>query len=288
MRYFFLFAAFLILFSCKKTEYEEVIITGNQAPPDSTISTLTKETYANKVYISLLGREPTDSERSSGLAILDKNELSQTNREEFISEVMAKSGYHWRVFELASLQLLEGNDTNEITEMIYIFEFLLTDSSYADAWPYINYELVRLYTLQGTLDDYKAGTIGIIEIHRRLIDNYFYDQINMGTENFVVSSFQHFLDRYPTAAELDQGTSMVDGIMAVLFSKTGNSKDDYMDVLFDVDNYFESQVRELYLRYLFREPTSAEMTEHAASYKSGKDYKALQKAILSLDEYVGV
>ena len=61
-----------------------------------------------------------------------------------------------------------------------------------------------------------------------------------------------------------------------------------MNIIFNTDNYFESQVRELYIRYLFRQPTSIEMTTYATDYKTDLDYKKLQKSILSLDEYVGI
>lgn len=61
-----------------------------------------------------------------------------------------------------------------------------------------------------------------------------------------------------------------------------------MDIILNTGNYFESQVRELYLRYLFRQPSSEEMVQLGASYKANLDYKALQKSILSSDEYVGI
>ena len=110
----------------------------------------------------------------------------------------------------------------------------------------------------------------------------------MGTENFVVSTLQHFMDRYPTENELDQSSTMVDGLSAVVFFKQGNTKEQYMDIIFNTDNYFETEARELYIRYLFREPTSIEMTKYATAYKTDLDYKKLQKTILSLNEYVGI
>jgi hypothetical protein len=278
----------LVLQSCKKEEFRQVNISGNQAPPDSTISSLTKENYVNKVYISLLGRKPTSAEASSGLAILNKNSLSTANRNELVDEVIAKPGYNQRLYEIASLDLLESNDTAIITERIYVYLFLLTDSTYASIWDLLNFEISRLQPLKTIPADLNSGTLDVIGMHRRLVNNTFYDEINMGTENFVVSMFQHFMDRYPTSAELEEGTKIVDGLTGVLFFQTGNSKDNFMDIMFDTDNYFESQVRELYLRYLFREPTSKEMTDLAISYKSDKNYKSLQKTILSLDEYVGL
>ena len=100
--------------------------------------------------------------------------------------------------------------------------------------------------------------------------------------------FQYFLFRYPTDEELAQSTLIVDGFEGVVFLQTGYVKNDIINIFFGCNNYFEGQVRDLYLKYLFREPTSIEMSDKATIYKNTLDYKALQKAILSTDEYAGI
>ena len=274
--------------SCKKETYELVEITDNQAPPDNTIESIVTENYINRVYISVLGRKPDASELNSGYFLLGKNGLSITDRNSFLDEVFAKTGYNQRLYEIASIKLLTRFDTSAISQQLYIYQFLLTDSTYAPVFPQIYIEIARLEKLKNIPQDLVAGTLNTIGMHRRLINNVFYDEINMGTENFVVSTYQHFMDRYPTINELEQGKNMVDGLSAVLFFQQGKTKDNYMDIILATDNYFESQVRELYLRFLFREPTSEEMATLAASYKLDSDYKKLQKSILSTDEYVGI
>ncbi|MGB3948404.1 MAG: hypothetical protein WBM13_10490 [Bacteroidia bacterium] len=282
-----LFVIGTAIISCKK-EAELVEIPGNQAPPDNTISTVVKENYVNKVYISVLGREPNSSEFASGLSLINQTNLSIADREAFLNEVFAKPEYNQKLYEIASIKLLNTFDTAAITEQIAIYQFLLTDSAYVSVFDLLNQEIVRLNALKNIPADLNNGTLTTIGLHRRLINNYFYDQINMGTENFVVSTFQHFMDRYPTDNELQQGKNMVDGLNSIIFLQQGTTKDDYMDIFLNTDNYFESQVRELYVRYLFRQPSSAEMTQLGASYKTSLNYKALQKSILSSDEYVGI
>lgn len=286
-RYFLIIGFALIISSCKK-DAELVVIPNNQAPPDYTVASIVKENYVNKVYISVLGRKPDATELSSGLSYINQHNLSAADRNLFLDEVFEKPAYNQRLYEINSIKLLSSFDTANITETIAIFQFLLTDSSYAAVFPQINFEIGRMQLLKTIPADLNNGTLNIIGMHKRLINNYFYDQINMGSENFVVSSFQHFMDRYPTSSELKQGVRMTDGLSAVLFLLQGNTKDQYIDILLNTDNYFESQVRELYLRYLFRQPTSVEMTTHASAYKSDLDYKKLQKTILSLDEYAGI
>ena len=297
------FLIFILLFSvgCKKeiivAEEEQIlvevvndtsVINGNIRPPDSTIADLTIETYVNKVYISLLGREPENTELSAGVTVLKKNNVSIANREELVDEVLNKDGYTQRLFESNMAILLENTDTSDVSEQIAILNFLLTDSTYAPIFDQINYEIGRLTALKSTPKELKTGTIDIVEVHRRMVNNSFYDDINMGTENFVVSMFQNFLNRYPTANELEEGTQIVDGLGGILFFTQGNSKDDFIAIILDTDNYYESQVRDLYLRYLFREPTSVEVTEAAVSYKKNGDYPETQKAILVSNEYVGL
>jgi hypothetical protein len=110
----------------------------------------------------------------------------------------------------------------------------------------------------------------------------------MGTENFVRATYENFLFRYPTEYELEQAKTMVDGFNSILFLENGNSKDDFLDIFFDSDDYYESRARDLYNKYLFREPDSEEMVEGAILYKQSDDYKLLQKSILTMDEYVGI
>lgn len=277
----------LVITSCKK-EGQVVVIDGNQAPPDNTISSVVKENYINKVYISVLGKKPDAIELSAGLSIINQHNLSQDDRQSFLDDVFSKADYNQRLYEIESVKLLNSFDTSAITEQMTVYQFLLTDSTYAPYYDLIHTEINRLQQLKNIPSDLNSGTLNTIGLHKRLINNYFYDQINMGTQNFVVSTFQHFVDRYPTDTELDQGKRMVDGLSAIVFLTQGSTKDNYMDIILSTDNYFESQVRDLYLRYLFRQPTSAEMTKYAVSYKSDLNYKKLQKAILSLDEYVGI
>ncbi len=110
----------------------------------------------------------------------------------------------------------------------------------------------------------------------------------MGSLNFVVSLYQNFLRRYPTENELNNGIVMVDGDFAIVFQQSGNSKSDFINIFFASNDYFEGQVRDLYLRYLFREPTSSESATLTIQYKNSKDYKALQRTILATNEFIGI
>ena len=283
----FLFFLLILVFSgCTRKENE--LIPDNIAPPDPTISNVTKENYVNKVYISLLGKKPDSTEFQQGLSILNKNNLSVDNRHELLDIIFSKPEYKNHLYSIARVDLLNDQDTNEIAQNIAIYEILLQDSSYMIIWDQINYEIARLNELRRVPAGLIDGTINEIELHHRCVNNYYYDQINMGTANFVVSMWQHFLIRYPTDEELYNASKMVDGFNAIVFLQTGVGKKDFLDIFFNSADYFEGQVRDLYSRYLFRLPSSSEMSAAAVKYKNSKNYQELQKDILSFNEYVGI
>ncbi len=284
-----LFSLILVSTSCKKEEitvYKE--IPGNKAVPDSTVSNLLPENYVNKVYISVLGRKATDAEYNSGLNTLKTNNFSPADRSIFLDQTLAKAEYLPHHYTMARVDLLNDIDTNEFTNYIAVFQLLLTDTTYASIWQILNYEIVRLEKMKSLSADLKSGAISIRDAHLRCTNNYFYDQINMGTENFVVSLWQNFLFRYPTIDELTEASKMVNGFNGIVLLKDGIGKDELLNIFFNSNEYYEGQARDFFKRYLFREPSSAEMSEMASLYKTSGNLKTLQKAILTSKEYSGL
>lgn len=278
----------VVLSSCKK--YQEELVPNNIAPPDSTISEVVLQTYVNKVYISVLGRKPTEMELSEGLEIIGQGKLSLQSRFTFLDQVMAKPEYYPHIYSLARQELLNDLDTAEITNNKVLFEFLITQPENAPYAEQLTKEINRLDSMllipSFLITDQPYG---VARMHKWCINNYFYDQLNMGTYNFVTSSFEHFLFRDPSDSELFGGSQMVDGFSGTLFFQVGGSKNDYLDIFFFMSSdYYQGQVRDLFQRYLFREPSSEETAQLAIPYKNSGDYKALQKQILALDEYVGL
>ena len=107
----FFLALFVALIFSACTKQEEVVVDNNTAPPDSTIESVVKETYVNKLYISLLGRKPSDQEQTNGITILDQNNVSTANREELVNLVFSEEEYLNRTYEIAFNELLPSVDT---------------------------------------------------------------------------------------------------------------------------------------------------------------------------------
>lgn len=277
----------LTVFSCKKTE--EVFINGNIAPPDSTLANNIRTNFINRSYIALLGRKPNPQEFNNAVTILNSNEnYTATNREQIIDQILSNNEFYNREFIIAKAELLNGIDTSEIRYQILIFEALLQNTDFEAFWPFLQIENNRLLQLYNTQGQLIAGSIEMKDMHSRMINNYFYDQINMGSLNFVIAVFQQFLLRNPTNAESEQGVRMVDQFSASLFLQTGESRDDFCNIFFNSTPYFEGQVKLLFNRFLFRLPNSEEMSFLTSFYNENQNYKALIKKILTSDEYAGI
>lgn len=272
--------------ACTKTETE--VVPGNTPPPDTTITSQLYDDYINRTYILVLGREPDSSEFQMSGQLLRSSGFSQQSRRQFLDSVFAEPDYRHRQFSKWKGELLNNMDTADISVQIFLIDFQLNDSSVQAFWPLLQAERVRLVALQqaGTL--YVQGAIGIDELQRIMLNNYFYDQINMGSLNFVVASFQQLLGRNPTLSEQTNGISMVDGLNAVLFLRAGAGKEDYLNILTGADDYYEGAVVRLYNEFLFRAPSSLEMSVAAIRYRDTGSYEQLQKDILATDEFAGL
>jgi hypothetical protein len=276
----------LVLSACTKTE--EQVITSNKPPPDKTIPGVQKINFINKTYIGLLGREPDQLEFDQAKSILDLTDFSVEGRTQLLDTILKNDAFFDREYELTVNDLLNGLDTFQINDNINTLAYLLTLPSYEPQWPLITIELNRLVRLKEAPFLLKAGLISIKEMQRRCVDNLFFDQINMGSLNFVIASFQHLLLRNPTSYESQEGVKMVDGINGILFLAIGDSKTKFLELFFASNDYYEGQVKILFNRFYFRNPNSEESARYVELYKSSGNYVTLLKTLLSSSEFAGI
>jgi hypothetical protein len=279
----------LLAFSIMGCEKDEIVVEDNVAPPDHTVSSLVVETYINKCYISLLGRKPTAQEETEAKNGLLQSNLSVASRRTMLSPIVQSAEYRAKLLETQTIRLLTlPLDTADLNFRLFILNDYLDDPINAQFENLILAEIARLEELINTPQDVAAGNLSMAQLHKRLVNNLFYDELNMGSFNLVVSLYNHFLFRDPTEAETQDGITMVDGLTSVVFYTSGSTKDEFIDIFFTSNDYYEGTVRELFYRYLFREPTTEELNYHTVNYKASDDFQELQKAILSLDEFVGL
>lgn len=265
-----------------------VIVPDNTAPPDLSVADVLQENYINKLYITLLGRKPTEIELFAAKTKLAQGEVSAAARQEVIDQIVGEPEYLRRAYDVARAEILLNLDTFEITQTIYFYTALLDSPAYEPFYGLIEYEIARMQDLKEVPAALLNASISRIEMQRRMINNPFYDEINMGSQNFVLALFEYFLGRYPTESELNNSVAMVDGATVVVFGKEGYDKQDFITLFFDSDNYYEGQVINIYQDFLFRAPNSQEMSLQTIAYRQDQNYENLLKRILSTDEYLGL
>lgn len=282
----YLLGLLLALTACKREE--EVLIDGNIAPPDRTVEDIVVENYITRVYISLLGRKADDTEAATAKTQLRSGNFTLSARGAFIDGLTVGAEYQYRLFDLGRYELLDGTDTSAIREQRDVFALLLTQPQYQAYYAVLTIERDRLNDVLAIPSALVAGTIDRREMHRRLVTNYFFDQINMGTQNFVIALYQKFLYRSPTEAERVSAERMVDGFTSTAFLQQGRDKDDFVSLLLASGDYAEGQVRNTFLRTLYREPTTQEDELLSPGYYATGDYRALLRSVLSSDEFAGL
>lgn len=268
------------------TEEETVVHEGNQPLPDTLISPVIAEAYVNKTYINLLGRKPDDTEFAAAYDPLIDENASVEARKALLETILSKDEYYRRVYDVARISLLNNADSAYFQIQLDNYYRLRADPRYEDFYYLIDREIDEMEAWLAVPEDLRNGSINITEMYRRFVNNAVYDEINMGTENFVLSMYESFLGREPTGAELDAAKNMVDGLSAVVFLEQGTNKDEFLDIFFNSREYQEGRVRSLYLTYLFREPDAVEIERYARLFNETGSIKELQKEILSLDEYL--
>lgn len=261
-------------------------VDNNVPPPDTLYSSEQVNLYVNKLYINLLGRKPLAAELSQALTTIGTTNLSPASRTAVFNSIVAKPEYALRVFDILRADHLNNIDTNYIKFQIAQQERFLSQNPNSPARIQIEKEIAKAQLLLGVPYDLHARVIDQQEAFKRTINNAFYDEVNMGTENFVLATFESFCQRAPTATELQTAVNMCEGNSGVLFLREGGSKEDYMNILLTSGEYYQGQVINLYLRYFLRQPTNDEARSLSAQYASTGDYIQLQRSLLTSDAYV--
>lgn len=288
---FYLMLMMIFIFSCKKeTIIQNVIIEDNTAPPYDEVTTVQIQNYVNKIYIDLLGREPLEVELSAATSALKSSRLDDASRVQLLTNLMSTEEYYKRFYEIYQTSYLPGVTSDELDLTIYIFEVerdqAIQDGNNGLAQLY-NAELVLMYALRNARVDYQNGDITINELMFIITRNRFYDEVNMGAENFVLSCFENFLKRTPTDAELNASVNMVNGNPALVFLQDGANKVDFINILMGTAEFYQGLAIDIYNQLLVREPSSQEMVNAIFILDDTQDYQVVQRLVMKSDEYAG-
>lgn len=277
--------------SCKKDSIvQNVIIEDNTAPPYNEVTTVQIQNYVNKIYIDLLGREPLDNELNSATSSLKSSSLSDDSREQLLTSLMNTEEYYLRFYEIYQTSYLPGVTNDELDFTIYLFE-VERDQAIQDGnttfVQLLNLELDLMYALRNARGEYQNGEITINEFMVRIARNQFYEEINMGAENYVLACFENFLKRTPTDAELIASVSMVEGSPAQIFFQDGNNQNDFVEIVMNTAEFYQGLSIDIYNQLLVREPSSQEMVDAIFIFDDTQDYQTVQRLVMKSDEYAG-
>lgn len=297
---FCLLISFLFFISCTEketilqTEHTNEIINGNTAPPYSEVTTVQVQNYINKAFIDLLGYEPIVDTLQKYTDFLRAGNLVEDRRNEFLEVLMFSSGYkqdyYERLDEVLFVNYLAATPKTEVLEQRNVYQNIYEDylqQGETTLAQLVKLEIDKLDNLLRAFIDYSQQGITMNEYIRRVCNNPVYDEINMGSENYVLSCFENFHKRLPTDAELEAGVTMVDGFSAQLLLSDGSSRDDFLQIITEDGGFYEGLAIDVYRQMLARLPNSEEMTTAILEMSAGLDYPDLQRLVMVSEEYAG-
>lgn len=290
--------AFLVLASCESNEFIQV--EGNQAPNYKGVSMLKIENYINRLYIDLMGREPTDSERLFASKRLKDNNLSIDTRDSLVFEIQNDTNYRvgdssyrhayiQRMYDLMKYRFIEGAADPEVSQKLGNIKFakeiarLNGDSVRVKQ---MEFEAKKYENILNWKYAYRNNADGYPELCGYLMNNGIYDVINMGTFNFINAAFDDVLGRWPNKEEFDAAYAIVEkNEPKVVFNQVAQNKQEFINALVESDAFFESQIRWWYFQYLRNEIEPAFLYKLLLVYNTSSDIEEVQRKILIRDDY---
>ena len=297
MRFFNYFLFFtLLISSCKKDD----VIPGNDAPYYGKIPTILLENYVNRIYIDLIGREPLDIEMINDVQYLRDGDVSLESRDALLYKIQYdttyiegdssyKLAYFHRMYEMLKVRLLEGASNAYISEDLNNhYQNYVVDSINGDMLNAYK-RLLNYHKLNDVVEseaDYYYNKIEINEVHRRMIYNSVYDNINMNTFNFVNAAFDNLLFRFPTQYEFNETYTMInDNTSQIVLGSSGNNKEDFTHIICNSREFYSGVIIWAYVTLLAREPSTKEVDYLMQKFYDDHDFQWIQRQIMQTDEY---
>ena len=294
--FYIIFVAITIT-SCKK---DVVIIPNNNAPIYSEIPTILLENYVNRLYIDLIGREPLDDEMSLDVQFLRDNDVSFQSRDSLIFKLQFdtvfipgdssyKIAYFHRIYEMVKVRLIEGVSNSHIQTVMNTRYNRYVNDSLGGNMISAHENLMKYYRFKDVIyseSAYYNSLINIKEMHRRMINNPIYDNINMNTFNFVNAAFDNLLFRFPTQYEFNNSYAMIEDEQPYsVLGSSGTNKEDFINIICNTREFYEGIIHWTYLTLLARVPTTTETDFLMNDFYISCDFLKLQRYVMQTDEY---
>lgn len=287
-----------MLISCREPEL--VVVPNNDAPDYSAVPQIVVENYVNRIFIDLLGREPLALEKQVALQSLLTAELADSVREDIIHTLQSDSlrqidqsnyraTYYSRLYEIGKGRLLEG-----VTDELIAFRITkMEEKIYLDSVrndpggvSYAEEERARLQALLDAREEYQQGAIDHRAVYGRMLQNWIYDDINMGSFNFINAAFEDLFFRFPSEAEYDASFEVIEyNQPGIVFGEACSNKEEWVNVMVESREFAEGTIRWAYRTLLSREATSREVADEMVLFYVDHDFCRLQRKLMKSDEY---
>lgn len=290
--------AFLMSAGCQKGES----FIGDNVPPNyNVVPTVVLENYINRIFIDMIGREPSDSEMENEVLALRDGDLAPSARRALIKKLQTNQtfiegdtsyahAYSRNMYNLAKTRFMEGYPDREIGQEINnLNRAALVDSLNGNYVSAANFKR-RALNLQEVIDSrgqFRTGSYHIKYMFAAMVNNDVYDDINMNSFNFVIATFDNLLWRQPTNAEFLVGYDMVENnVSGALLGSTGTNKGDYVRIFRESSEMHQGIVIWVFQQLLARRPNTAETLTFLPDLFSGSgDIREIQQTIMTTDEY---
>lgn len=288
----------LCLGGCKP---EEIVFPDNPVPPYDEISTILVQNYVNRMYIDLIGREPTDLEMERDVALMEADSLSMEIRLTVMNELMTgtdsldgttyRTLYHEKLYTDLKARFLEGASDAILNERYGLARGMAITDSLNGNWEGYAINQANAERLLAVLECPVALELQEIEVRdacARMMWNDVYDQINMNSFNFVNASFDDLYQRFPTQAEFDVSYNIIEYNQPnLIFGFSAYDKPSYIEALVWNPEWNEGMVRWQFRSFLARDPSDAEVLEAVDEFDLNNLTADIQRYILQSDEYAG-
>lgn len=281
-----------LVVSCSKDN----VFTDNPIPPNNTISTLTVEQYVNRCFVDLLGRGATSDELNQFVEALESDNFSVNSRKSFIASLQTTEGFKQqylnKVYVDMKARYLDALNEDEIQqEANFWLNQALQAQTLGDALAYniLMLERNKIMSILNMALYWENSSIDYAASAKTMMFNSLYDDLNMGTFNFIYASFDQNFYRYPTDQEYNQLYAPIEyNGPGIFFQQNVSNKSEMLDVLIESTEFKEGLVRWFYRSYLIREPEAQELTDGIAYWSTQNDFNGFIQKILSDDEYAGI
>ena len=293
----FIISVAITITACKK---DVVIIPNNNAPIYSEIPTILLENYVNRLYIDLIGREPLDDEMSSDVEFLRNNDVTLESRDSLIYKLQFdtnfvpgdssyKQAYFHRLYEMVKVRLIEGVSNGHIQTVMNTRYNRYVNDSLGGNMISAHENLIKYYRFKDIINSESElyyNLIDIKEMHRRMINNPIYDNINMNTFNFVNAAFDNLLFRFPTQYEFNNSYAMIEDEQPyTVLGSSGTNKEDFINIICNTREFYEGIIHWTYLTLIARVPTTTETDFLMNDFYISCDFHKLQRYVMKTDEY---